>query len=109
MVGKPQSEDVCLFEEKDSRLTIGLSKARSNGFMFIDSQAKEVSETWAISLADPTATPVLVQKRQDKVLYDVTHQGDHLYVLTNLGGATNFKLMRVPVAAPEVEGKGDDG
>jgi len=49
----------------------------------------------ATNLALP---PVLVQKRMEGVLYEVSDHGDAMLILTNHGGATNFKIVQTPLA-----------
>jgi oligopeptidase B len=42
----------------------------------------------------------VIAPRRAGVEYTVDHGGSWFYIRTNLGGATNFKVMRAPVTAP---------
>ncbi|NBC18050.1 MAG: prolyl oligopeptidase family serine peptidase, partial [Bacteroidetes bacterium] len=49
---------------------------------------------------DPDGDFTVIAPRERGHEYRVDHVGDHLYIHTNADGATNFKLMRAPVATP---------
>lgn len=53
---------------------------------------KTTSEVWLIDGLSPWDPPVLIQKRIHGVLYYVEHRDDELYILTNVGEPTEFKV-----------------
>lgn len=105
-----ESVDECLWTEDDEVFSAFLSKSLSHRFLFFGSGSSETSEVHFLDLkADAAAraanaTPplsVLVEPRRKGTLYDVTHAGgETLLVVTNAGGATNFKLQATTVGAP---------
>jgi oligopeptidase B len=105
-MGTPAAQDVCLFEEADEEFNLGMSKTRSGRFLLLQSATSETSEWHVLDLQQlqkqPQAAPVLaaVQPRETGVRYSMDHQGAHFWIVTNLGGAKNQKLMRAPVATP---------
>lgn len=55
--------------------------------------SKITSEVWLIDGSNPWDPPVLIQKRIHGVLYYVEHRDDELYILTNVGEPTEFKVI----------------
>ena len=49
----------------------------------------------------PDAAPRMIAARRTEHEYSVTHHGEWLFILTNSGGAEDFRIMRAPVSAPE--------
>uniref|UniRef100_A0A2K6KNL3 Prolyl endopeptidase n=1 Tax=Rhinopithecus bieti TaxID=61621 RepID=A0A2K6KNL3_RHIBE len=81
---------VFLYLTKDSR------------FLTINIMNKTTSEVWLIDGLSPWDPPVLIQKRIHGVLYYVEHRDDELYILTNVGEPTEFKLMRTAADTPAI-------
>jgi len=102
--------DDCLHTEDDEVFSAFVSKSVSDRFMFFGSGSSETSEVHWVDLdaeaaaraaGAPVPPSVLVEPRVSGVLYDVTHAGgETLLVVTNRGGATNFKLAATSVGAP---------
>lgn len=74
---------VFLYLTKDSR------------FLTMNIMSKTTSEVWLIDGLSPWDPPVLIQKRIHGVLYYVEHRDDELYILTNVGEPTEFKVNPV--------------
>lgn len=88
--------DELVYEEKDKSNYIGISKTKSERFLFIYSSATMSSE---IRYADANAAdPVfqVFQPRMKDVLYDIEDQGNRFLVRTNKD-ARNFRLMETPL------------
>lgn len=77
----PCSYFVFLYLTKDSR------------FLTLNIMNKMTSEVWLIDGLSPWDPPVLIQKRIHGVLYYVEHRDDELYILTNVGEPTEFKVV----------------
>lgn len=105
-----EAVDECLWTEDDEVFSAFLSKSLSDRFLFFGSGSSETSEVHFLDLkADaaaraagaPPPASVLVEPRRKGTLYDVTHAGgESLLVVTNAGGATNFKLQATTVGSP---------
>ena len=93
-------DDVLVYEERDPGFFIGVGTSASRAWITITCGDQETTETWLIPAADPTATPRLVAAREKGVRYSMSHWQDRFIIRTNLGGATDFKLMQAPVADP---------
>ncbi|MEQ1407634.1 S9 family peptidase [Neorhizobium sp. Rsf11] len=100
IVGQPQSEDRLVYEEKDPGFFMGVGGSLLDDFIYIDIHDHETSEYRILSTSDLTAEPRLVAEREEGIEYSMTEGGDVFYILTNDGGAKDFKIMQAPVNAP---------
>jgi oligopeptidase B len=100
-LGTAQADDVLVYEEADAGWFTHLHESTSGRFCVIAGGDHETSEQRLIDLAAPDAPPRLVAARQEGVQYDVADRGDQLYILTNVDGAIDFKIVTAPLAAPE--------
>nr|WP_018184074.1 S9 family peptidase [Kaistia granuli] len=107
VVGTPQANDVLVFEEKDPGFFLGVGQTQSARYILIDSHDHETSEVHLLDAEDPTGAPRLIAARQTAEEYSVDHNGDTLYILTNAGGAEDYKIVTAPVATPGRENWGD--
>ena len=100
VIGTPQSEDVLVFEEKDPGFFLGVGQTQSARYILIDSHDHETSEVYLLDAEDPTGAHRLIAERLTAEEYSVDHSGDKLYILTNAGGAEDFKIVTAPVTSP---------
>ena len=98
-LGTANSEDVLVFQEDDERFEVGVESSKSERFIFITTSSQVSSETHFLRSEAPAEAPLLIEPRRENIEYSVDHQGDRFIVLTN-DGATNFRLMSAPIAAP---------
>jgi len=92
-LGDPQSKDELLYTEPDDGFFLGVSLTDTGNWIVIDASDHDTSEARLVSASgDAGAQPVLVQERQVGVKYDVSDFEDQLIILTNEGGATDFKV-----------------
>ncbi|WP_439273338.1 S9 family peptidase [Pseudochrobactrum sp. HB0163] len=100
-IGTKQAQDHLIYEEKDAGFFMNISGSSLNDFIFITIQDHETSEVWLIPTNDPQAKPQLVAARENGIEYNLTEGGDVFYILTNIDGAKDFKIMSAPVSAPQ--------
>lgn len=94
-------EDVCLFTEKDTEFVLDACSSLSGRYLLLGSFASTLSEIRFLDLHDSQSGIQLFRERQPGVLYNVTHaKDDTFYVVTNVDGATNFKLMTTTACEP---------
>lgn len=103
IVGRPQSEDRLVYEEADAGFFMGVGGSLLDDFIYIDIHDHETSEYRLLSTRDLTAEPKLVAAREEGIEYSMTEGGDVFYILTNDGGAKDFKIMEAPVDNPGKE------
>jgi oligopeptidase B len=99
-LGTPQSDDVLVYEEKDSGWFTHIHESASGRFCVIAGGDHETSEQRLIDLANPDAPLRLVAAREDGVQYSVSDRGDELFILTNADGAIDFKIVTAPLDSP---------
>ena len=68
-LGTPQADDVLVHEEKDTGWFVSIGRSSSGRFGVISGGDHDTSEQWLIDLADPAATPRLVEPRVKGVRY----------------------------------------
>ena len=68
--------------------------------MVVDAHDHVTSEARLVDAARPDSAPVLVAARDPMTEYDVSHHGDRLIILTNAGGAEDFRIVETPIATP---------
>ena len=100
-IGTPQSDDKLIYEEQDSGFFMGVGGTRLDDYVIIDIHDHETSELMLVPANDPSAEPVIVAPRATGVEYSLEEGGDVWFILTNAGGAKDFKIMTAPVDAPQ--------
>jgi oligopeptidase B len=103
-LGTSAADDVEIVAAQDSGLFVSLSKLQSGRFAEVSLHDHESSESWLIDLADGGAKPLLVAPRETSIRYGVEHHPDFggmpgLFILTNAGGAEDFKITWAPLTA----------
>lgn len=97
------TEDELVYQEDDATFNTYVFKSKSRDFIIIGSSSTLQDEYRFISANEPNADFKIIQKRTSNLEYSVAHYEDYFYILTNKGGASNFRLMRTPIDKTEVE------
>ncbi len=104
-LGKPISEDVEIFHEKDAQYGVYASRSKSGEYIMLGCYSTLASETHFLSADNPTGEFQVIEPRVpagEKHEYSVQHYGDYFYISTNLD-AENFKLVKAPIDKPSKE------
>jgi oligopeptidase B len=99
-MGTPAANDTLVYEETDPGYFIGLGTTQSHRYIVITANASETSEVRVIDATKPREAPVLIAPRQTGEEYEIDHHGTDFILLTNAGGAEDFKIMTAPVDNP---------
>ena len=99
-LGTPVDQDELVYEETDSGYYAHLGETHSGKFIQIVVSDHESSEVYLLDADDPKATPRMIAPRKDKREYSVEHHDDKLYILTNSGGAEDFRVCTVALDNP---------
>jgi len=102
-LGTDPNDDTLVYEENDPRFYCGVGRSRSGKFVFLAAGMNDQDEMRFIPTDDVTAEPILIQARTEGLEYSVEHQGDRFLILTNAGGAEDFKIVETPVDKPSME------
>jgi len=100
-LGKPVADDVCVYEEADAGFMVSVGETQSGDYVLIEASDHQTSEVRFIPSATPEAAPRLVAARRPGHEYGLDHQGDRFVILTNSGGAEDFRICTVPIATPD--------
>ena len=102
-LGDDAANDRLVYEEADPGFFMDVSGTRLNDWIMIGINDHETSEYRLIPAGAPDAEPVVVKPREAGVQYDVEAGGDVFFILTNSGGARDFRIMTAPAADPREE------
>ncbi len=96
-LGNDPAKDILIYEEKDNRHYINVTRTKSKKYILINSELNEQeSETRFLDASDPSGTFTVFHPRTMGLLYDIEHYNDKFYIRTNLE-AKNFRLMECPL------------
>jgi len=99
-LGTPSSADQLVFEESAEGFSVSLRQTLSDRFLAIESGDFSTSDVRLLDLHQPTEPPRAVTPRKHGDKYSVSHHGERLIVLTNAGGAIDWKICEKPLSAP---------
>lgn len=99
-IGDEASNDRLVYEETDPGFFMDVGGTRSNEWILIGINDHETSEYRLLKATDPFAEPMLVSPRETGLQYDLEEGGDVFFILTNEGGAKDFKIMTAPASDP---------
>jgi oligopeptidase B len=92
--------DAILHEQSDPGFFLGLGATHSRRFLLLNIHDHETAEISLIDAADPSKPPRLISPREPEHDYSVEHHGDRLIILTNSGGAEDYRIVEAPVDSP---------
>ncbi|MBW4569370.1 MAG: S9 family peptidase [Tolypothrix carrinoi HA7290-LM1] len=98
----PTTEDVLIYHEPDDTYNLDLGKTRSEAYILMILQSSITTEIHYLDANNPTGDFQIIHPRTTGMEYDVEHHSDYFYIVTN-DEATNFKLVKTPVATPNKE------
>src|SRR5208283_3426895 len=98
-VGSDAKHDQLVYEEKDERFDIYISRTRSKQYLLLTARSHISSEVSFLPADKPEGQWTLIAPRVDNIDYSVDHRGDTFYIRTNDTSQT-FRLMTAPVASP---------
>jgi len=102
ILGTSVNQDPTVYEEKDARFFLEISKSRSEKFIFVSVESERASEVRFVDAEHPEGEFTLLRPRENDLLYSVEHHGDGFFIVTN-ENAKNFKVVEAPVASPDKE------
>lgn len=100
-IGTDPADDVLVYQEQNPGFFLGVGKTQSDAYIVIDSHDHETAEAHILPADRPTEAPRLVAERKPAEKYSIEHAGDRLFILTNTGGAEDFKIVTAPVDRPD--------
>jgi oligopeptidase B len=98
VLGEDPKQDVLLFEQTDKSFYTGISKSKSDEYIFIHMQSTLSSEWRFARAADPKLRFEIFLPHEPDHEYEIEHIGDSFIVRTNWQ-ARNFRLMRAALGS----------
>jgi oligopeptidase B len=98
-VATDAKQDPLVYEEKDERFDIYVSRTRSKQYLLLSASSHISSEVSFLPADKPEGQWTLIAPRVDNIEYSVDHRGDTFYIRTNDTSQT-FRLVTAPVASP---------
>jgi oligopeptidase B len=95
-LGTDQCDDVLVYREDDERFFVGVGLEKDDSFIQIGIGSKITDEVWVVPADAPETEPRVIAPRRQGVEYTVAHRRDRFVILTNDGGATDFKVVTAP-------------
>jgi oligopeptidase B len=96
VLGTDPAHDALVFEQTDKSLYTGISKSKSDRFIFIHMEGTLSSEWRYAEADDPSLSFKVFCPRLPDHEYEIEHLGDRFIIRTNWQ-ARNFRLMWTPV------------
>jgi oligopeptidase B len=92
-------QDHQVYEEKDERFEVDVSKTRSKAYILLVSASHTTSEARYLPADQPLGDWNVLQPREQDVEYYPDHTGDYFFIRVNDTGR-NFRLVKAPVSSP---------
>jgi oligopeptidase B len=102
VLGTSVDQDPTVYEEKDERFFLEISKSRDEKFIFVSTESELSSEVRFLYADRPEGELALIRARENDLLYQVESHDDRFFIVTN-ENAKNFKIVEAPVASPDKE------
>lgn len=96
-------KDVLVYKEEDETFGVTVYKSKSREYIVITCFSTLTNEYRYIKADKPDDEFKVFQERIRGLEYSISHYKDHFYILTNLDGAENFKLMKTHVQQTQKE------
>jgi len=100
VLGTPAAEDQLVYDEPDIGFYVGVSATQDHRYIVISAHDHQTAEVHLVDAMDPGSPPVLIAERETEHEYSVDHHDGRLIILTNSGGAEDFRIVETPVDAP---------
>ncbi|WP_430913068.1 S9 family peptidase [Methylobacterium sp. sgz302541] len=102
-LGTEQDADATVYEEPDAGFFVHIGTTQSRDYLAVVASDHETSEVRLLDRRLPEPEAILVQKRTPLLIYSVENWGPHLFILTNAGGAEDFKIVTCRIEEPGLE------
>jgi len=101
-LGSDPNEDVIIHEELDESYNIGVSKARSQAYIFFSVTSLRTSEVWYADANQSSTKFKVLHPRSPGIFYSVEYHGNYFYIISN-ENAINGQVLKASVTSPSKE------
>jgi oligopeptidase B len=99
VLGTDAKADPVVFDEKDERFDVYVSRTRDGKYLLMGSSSHITSETKFIAADAPSSEWKVIEPRKDNVRYDVDEGNDVFYLRVN-DTDPSYRMVTAPVATP---------
>ncbi|KAJ8759292.1 hypothetical protein K2173_006812 [Erythroxylum novogranatense] len=96
-LGTEQSNDSCLYEEKDDMFSLDLQASESEKFLFIGSESKTTRFIFYIDISTPDDGLKVLTPREVGIDTSASHRGNHFFIKRRSNEYFNSELLACPV------------
>ena len=98
-----EGADALIHEQNDPGFFLGIGATQDRRYLLLSVHDHETAEISLLDAADPSNAPLLVAAREPEHDYSVDHHDGRLIILTNSGGAEDYRIVEAPVESPGPE------
>ncbi len=98
-----ESSDALIHEQADPGFFLGIGATQDRRYLLLSVHDHETAEISLIDAANPSSPPLLVAARESEHDYSVDHHDGRLIILTNTGGAEDYRIVEAPAENPGPE------
>lgn len=99
-LGSDAAQDELIYQEPDAGFFTRIGESQDRRFVVISAGDHETSEVRLLDTAAPGKGLQLVAARETNHDYQAEPHEDRLIILTNSGGAEDYKIVEAPLASP---------
>jgi oligopeptidase B len=99
-VGTDAARDELIYQEQDAGFFTQAAGSQDRRFLIVSAGDHETSEVRLLDLRAPEKGLRLVEPRQTNHHYHAEHHEGRLIILTNDGGAEDYKIVEAPLESP---------
>ncbi len=99
-MGQNPDNDLLIYREEDEGFFLNLDVTSDRNFLLIESNNHSTSEVRVLDAHAPQQPPRLIAPRCTGTEYHVDHAAGQFYILTNVDGAEDFKIITTPDRSP---------
>lgn len=95
-----ETADPVIHEQRDPGFFLGIGATQDRRYLLLSVHDHETAEISLIDAHDPLSAPRLIAPREPEHDYSVDHRHGRLIILTNSGGAEDYRIIEAPADAP---------
>ncbi|XP_028052990.1 uncharacterized protein LOC114257432 isoform X1 [Camellia sinensis] len=96
-LGMEQSNDLCLYHEKDDMFSVRVEASESKKFLFIASASKTTTFVFYFDISKPENGLMQLTPRLDGIDTSVSHRGNHFFIKRRSDQFFNSELLACPL------------
>ena len=103
VLGTGPHRDTLVFREEDPRFDLTVRATRSGGYVLIESECRDSTETLVLPAARTDTSPLVMERRRPGIEYRAEHAdgpGPGEFFLVTNSGAEEFRLVAAPATVP---------